>query len=117
MVDEALDVYVKATGRDGTQKRPELVNMRPGDLRRIGKHAQKKSSIPSTGLIVGGRESKEGRETIFFTHLSTRLGTIQTKKYSAPTFLSGEKNTITVSGKIVRTPSTGSNQPEHKTKD
>ena len=34
MVDEALDFYVKATGRDGTQKRRELVNMRPGDLRR-----------------------------------------------------------------------------------
>ena len=29
MVDEALDFYVKATGRDGT-----LVNMRPGELRR-----------------------------------------------------------------------------------
>ena len=34
MVDEALDYYVKATGRDGTQKRQELVNMRPGELRR-----------------------------------------------------------------------------------
>ena len=34
MVHEALDFYVKATGRDGTQKRQELVNMRPGDLRR-----------------------------------------------------------------------------------
>ena len=34
MVDEALDFYVKATGRDGAQKRQELVNMRPGELRR-----------------------------------------------------------------------------------
>ena len=34
MVDEALDFHVKATGRDGTQKRQELVNMKPGDLRR-----------------------------------------------------------------------------------
>ena len=33
MVDEALDFNVKATGRDGTQKREELVNMRPGELR------------------------------------------------------------------------------------
>ena len=33
MVDEALDFHVKATGRDRTQKREELVNMRPGDLR------------------------------------------------------------------------------------
>ena len=34
MVDEAVDFYVKATGRDGTQKRQELVNMRPGELKR-----------------------------------------------------------------------------------
>ena len=34
MFDEALDFYVKAIGRDGTQKRQELVNMRPGDMRR-----------------------------------------------------------------------------------
>ena len=34
MVDEALDFYVKATGRDGTQKREELVSMSPGELRR-----------------------------------------------------------------------------------
>ena len=34
MVDEVVDFYVKATGRDGTQKREELVNMRPGELRR-----------------------------------------------------------------------------------
>ena len=34
MVDEAMDFYVKATGRDGTQKREELVNMKPGELRR-----------------------------------------------------------------------------------
>ena len=34
MVDEALEFYVKATGRDGTQKRQELVSMRPDELRR-----------------------------------------------------------------------------------
>ena len=34
MVDKTLDFYMKATGRDGTQKREELVNMRPGELRR-----------------------------------------------------------------------------------
>ena len=38
MVDEALDNYVKATGRDGTQKCEELVNMRPGELRRSLEH-------------------------------------------------------------------------------
>ena len=40
IVDEALDYYVKATGRDGTQKRQELVNMRPGELRRSLEHWQ-----------------------------------------------------------------------------
>ena len=34
MVDEALDFYVKATGRDRIQKREELVKMSPGELRR-----------------------------------------------------------------------------------
>ena len=34
MVDEALDFYVKTTGRDGAQKRQELVNKRPGELKR-----------------------------------------------------------------------------------
>ena len=33
MVDETLDFHVKAPGRDGTQKRQELVNTRPVDLR------------------------------------------------------------------------------------
>ena len=40
MVDEALDCFVKVTGRDGTQKREELVNMRPGELRRSLEHWQ-----------------------------------------------------------------------------
>ena len=34
MVDEALDFYEKANGIDRTQKRQELENMRPGELRR-----------------------------------------------------------------------------------
>ena len=34
MVDEALDFYEKANGRDRTQKRQELESMRPGELRR-----------------------------------------------------------------------------------
>ena len=34
MVDEALDLYVKTTGRDGAQKRQELTNKRPGELKR-----------------------------------------------------------------------------------
>ena len=46
MVDEALDYCVKATDRDGTQKRKELVNMRPGELRRSLEHWQKRSPTP-----------------------------------------------------------------------
>ena len=38
MVDEVLDLFVKATGKNGTQKRQELVNMRPGELRRSREH-------------------------------------------------------------------------------
>ena len=34
MVDEVLGLYVKTTGRDGTQKREKLMNKRPGELRR-----------------------------------------------------------------------------------
>ena len=34
MVDEAVDFYVKTTGRDGAQKRQELTKKRPGELRR-----------------------------------------------------------------------------------
>ena len=34
MVDEAVDFYVKTTGRDGAQKRQELTNKRPGELKR-----------------------------------------------------------------------------------
>ena len=33
-VDEALNFYFKAKGKDGAQKRRELLNMRPGDRRR-----------------------------------------------------------------------------------
>ena len=40
MVDEALDFYVRATGKDGAQKRQELVNMTPGDLRRYLERSQ-----------------------------------------------------------------------------
>ena len=34
MVDKALNFYVKTTGKDEAQERQELVNMRPGALRR-----------------------------------------------------------------------------------
>ena len=38
MVDEVLDFYVKATGKDATQKRQEFVGMRSGELRRSLEH-------------------------------------------------------------------------------
>ena len=42
------------------------------------------------------------------SHLSTRSGTIQMKKNLEMTYQNREKYTITVSGKILRTPSAGS---------
>ena len=42
------------------------------------------------------------------SHLSTRSGTIQTKKHPAMTYQNREKYTVTVRGKILRTLSTGS---------
>ena len=65
------------------------------------------TSILKSGLIAGGRESKEGRQPSS-SHLSTRSGTIQTKKHPAMTYQNREKYTVTVRGKILRTPSTGS---------
>ena len=38
MVDKALDFYVKTRGRDGAQKRQELMNKRPGELKRSLEH-------------------------------------------------------------------------------
>ena len=37
MVDEVVDLYVKATGKDGVQMRESLANMRLDDLRRSRK--------------------------------------------------------------------------------
>ena len=51
------------------------------------------------------------------SHLSTHSETIQTKKNLRWPFKNREKFTITVSGKLLRTPSTGSIQPEHRTKN
>ena len=58
MVDEALDFYEKANGRDRTQKRQELENMRPGELRRSLERWQaqcKRSATPprEEGTRVG----------------------------------------------------------------
>ena len=38
MVDEVLDFYVKASGKNGAHKRQEFVSMRPGELRRSLEH-------------------------------------------------------------------------------
>ena len=50
------------------------------------------------------------------SHLTTRSGTMQTKKNPAMMYQNREKCTFTVSRKILRTPSVGSILPEHKTK-
>ena len=65
------------------------------------------TSILKSGLIAGGRVSKEGRQKPS-SHLSTRSVTIQTKKNLAMTSPRREKYTITVSGRTLRTQSFGS---------
>ena len=62
------------------------------------------------------RTGNQSRKTDHLLHLSTHSGTIQMKKNLAMTSPSREKYTITTGGKLVRTPSTGSIQPDHKTK-
>ena len=56
-VDEALDFHVKATGKDGTQKRQELMNMRPGDQRRSLEHwktrAEEEERFQRTAALLG----------------------------------------------------------------
>ena len=61
------------------------------------------------------KAKKEDRPS--FSHLSTHSVTMQTKKNLAMTSLSREKYTTTASGKIIKTPSTGSIKPVHRTKD
>ena len=50
------------------------------------------------------------------SHYSTHPGTIQMKKNPAMITRCWEKYTTTASGKLLRTPSTGSIYPEHRTK-
>ena len=52
------------------------------------------------------KAKKEDRKSS--SHLTTRSGTMQTKKNLAMMYQNREKYTITVSGKILRTPSVGS---------
>ena len=70
------------------------------------------TSILKSGLIAGGRESKDGRQTIFFTPSQPVDEEEPSDDLSKP-----RKYTITVSGKLIRTPSIGSIEPEHKTND
>ena len=62
-------------------------------------------------------EKAKKEDRLSSSHLSTRSGTIHTKQDPAMTHQNQEKFTITVSGKLVRTPSVGSIQPAHRTKD
>ena len=72
------------------------------------------SSILKAGLIEGGKERKEGRQTIFFTPLDP-LGTKQ--KNSTTTYRGRDKCSITLKGSLIRTPSAGSTWPGQKKRD
>ena len=61
--------------------------------------------------LDGEKAEKEDRP--FFTPLDPIGGAIQMKNILATTTRSREKYTITVSGKLLRTPSVGSILPEH----
>ena len=56
------------------------------------------ASILGSGLIAGGRESKGGRRTIFFTPLNPVRGQSRPKKNRAMTHQNREEHTITFSG-------------------
>ena len=58
-------------------------------------------SILVTGLIAGGRESKEGRQTIFFTPLNP-CGKNQMKRNPVTIYQYREKCIITTIGKTTR---------------
>ena len=73
-------------------------------------------SILRSGLIAGGRESKQGRQTVFFTPLNP-LVPIQTKRNSTVIYPTRGRYTTKASGNRIRTQSIGSMKPEHKTKD
>ena len=74
-------------------------------------------SILENGLIAGGKQSKEGRQTIFFTPLNP-FG--ENPHEEAPHNMTSQfprKCTITAIGNIIKTPLIGQNCPEHKIKD
>ena len=75
MVDEVLDYYVKATGRDGTQKREELVNMSQAncdEVGSVGKHAQKKCNTFKTRRSKRGISAAECRTSVLRTRRTSR---------------------------------------------
>ena len=72
----------------------------------------------SSGQDLSLKDEKAKKEDrTLSAHFSTHSGTIQMKKYIAMTNPRREKYIVTASGKLVRTPSIRSIQPEHKTKD
>ena len=73
------------------------------------------TSILQSGLIAGGRERREGRQTVFFTPLNP-FGDHPNEEHPSDDF-SKPRKVHTVGGQLLRTPSTGSMCPEHRTKD
>ena len=75
-------------------------------------------SLQSSNQDSSLEDEKQRRKTDHFSsNLSNHSGTMQVKKNLAMTSSSRDKYTVRASGKLVRTPSTGSIHPEHKTKD
>ena len=72
MVDEALDYNVKATGRDGTQKRQELV-ANCDEVWSIGKHVQKKSNTSKKKRSTRGTSTAECRTSDSGTKRTSRV--------------------------------------------
>ena len=66
------------------------------------------TSILKTRLIAGGRESKQGRQAIFFTPLNPFGDNPDEEQPSDDHLSKPRKFSTTVSGNLVRTPSTGS---------
>ena len=66
------------------------------------------TSILKSGLVAGGRESKEGRQTLFFTPLNPFGDNPDEEEPGDDLSKPREKYTVTASGNLVRTPSTGS---------
>ena len=72
------------------------------------------NSIPQAGLIAGGRDTGDGRQTVFFTPLDPE-GNDTEEKYDDLT--KPKKYTTRTGGRFLRTQSVGPFRKKHKIKD